>query len=82
MYDDKEYTDGAPIIPRGLAQSANGRSEMINFATGTKKCKEENDKVFERLWNWALDLCLPIDLHSKFCFLNLSVEIIFYILSL
>ena len=55
-------TDGAPIIPSSLAQSANGRSEMINLATGTKKCKEENDMVFERLWNWALDLFLPIDL--------------------
>jgi hypothetical protein len=45
IYAGKGFVDGAPIVPRGPAQVANGKSEMINHALCIQKCKEMNDDV-------------------------------------
>ena len=54
---------GAPIIPRGPAQTANGRSEMINHALCMKKCKENNDDV-------ALDKTVKLEKCLETCYVT------------
>ena len=57
------FETGAPIIPRGPAQTANGRSEMINHALCMKKCKENNDDV-------ALDKTVKLEKCLETCYVT------------
>ena len=57
------FETGAPIIPRGPGQTANGRSEMINHALCMKKCKENNDDV-------ALDKTVKLEKCLETCYVT------------
>jgi len=45
VYGGKDFKDGAPMIPHGPGQVANGRSEMVNHALCMKACQDANSDV-------------------------------------